>query len=532
MVSAQPHEDYDVTTVSQLVSERAASHGDRLLLLYQDEEYTYGEIDEMANRIAGALAEDGVEKGDTIATFLYNSPEYLALWFGIAKLGAVMVPINVSLKADGLSYMVNDSQAEITVLESETRENYETARDDLDDVTREYLLGEDSDEYRSFDELLFGDPDEFETPEIDVDDPMCIIYTSGTTGLPKGVVLPHYSYINTGSEFVRMTDLDTDDRPFTTLPLFHCNAQQLTVMGSMLEGTSFALERWFSASSYWDQIRKYDATIFNYLGTMISVLNNQEPAPDDADNPAVYGVGAAAPAEIVDEFEERFDVELVEGYGLTETGTVAIFNERGEENRTNEGSIGVPVSYADVTIVDEKDRPVPVGEVGEIVVRPTRPNCFMLGYFEKPDKTVEDWQNLWFHTGDLGYQDENGYFYFVDRKAYSIRRRGENIATQEVEQVINDHPAVDESAVVGVPSELGEEDVKAYAILQPDRSMDSVDVVEQCESRLAYFKVPRYVEFVDSFPKTATERVEKYKLKERGIDGAWDRKEAGYELDR
>lgn len=519
-------------TVSELINDRADTHADEPLMFYQDDVYTYGEINEMASNIACVLTEQGVEKGDHVATFLYNSPKYLALWFGIAKLGAVMVPINISLKADGLAYIINDSAAEVTVLEEETREHYETARNDLEDVKTEYLLDGSGDGYLPFDDLLSSDHKALPEVTISQDDPMCVIYTSGTTGLPKGVLLPHYSYINTGREFIELTELDEEDRPFTSLPLFHCNAQQLTVMGSMLVGTSFAMTRWFSASNYWDQIRKYDATVFNYLGTMISVLNNKEPAEDDADNPAVYGFGAAAPAEIVDEFEDRYDVELVEGYGLTETATLAVFNRPGEENATNTGSIGRSVSYTEVNIVDDNGWPVEPGKQGEIVVRPTRPNSVMLGYYEKPEKTVEDWQNLWFHTGDIGYKDENGRLYFVDRKAYTIRRRGENIATQEVEQVLNDHSAVDESAIVGVDSELGEEDVKAYVITKDGKTMTPEDVLSHCEERLAYFKVPRYVAFVDEFPKTATERVEKYKLKERGIGDAWDREEAGYEVTR
>lgn len=519
-------------TVTDLLDERATTHANEPLMFYQDEVHTYGEIDEMASTIACSLAEEGVEKGDHVATFLYNSPKYLALWFGIAKLGAVMVPINISLKADGLAYIINDSAAEIVVLEEETRENYETARDDLEQISTEYLLDGSAEGYPPFEDLLKSDREEPPEVTITQDDPMCIIYTSGTTGLPKGVLLPHYSYINTGREFIDLVDLDEEDRPFTSLPLFHCNAQQLTVMGSMLAGTSFAMTRWFSASSYWDQIRKYDATVFNYLGTMISVLNNKEPSDDDAENPAVYGVGAAAPAEIVDEFEERYDVELIEGYGLTETGTLAIFNRPGEGNATDKGSIGRPVSYTEVDVVDDDGWPVDTGEQGEIVVRPTRPNTVMLGYYEKPEKTVDDWQNLWFHTGDIGYKDGDGRFYFVDRKAYTIRRRGENIATQEVEQVLNDHPAVDESAIVGVPSDLGEEEVKAYIITKEEDTVDSEGILSHCEERLAYFKVPRYVEFVGEFPKTATERVEKYKLKERGIGDAWDRKEAGYEVSR
>lgn len=522
----------DTMTVTDLIEQRAAARGDETLLRYQGDTYSYSEIHSMATAIAASLNDEGVDPGDHVCAFLYNSPEYLATWFALAKLGAVMVPLNVNLKADGLSYIVNDAGAETIILEDETRENYETARDALEAVSTEYLLSESTTaEYRPFDRLLDGADASIPAIEVDQGDTMCIIYTSGTTGLPKGVVLPHYAYVNTGWEFVDFTGLSESDRAFTTLPLFHCNAQMTTVMGSILLGTDFVMDRWFSASNFWSRIRESDATHFNYIGTMISALWKQPERDDDADNPAMYGWGAPAPQEIFEAFESRFGVELIEGYGLTESGCCAISN-RHDHNRSSEGTVGTPLGYVEAQIVDENDHPVPAGEQGEIVLRPTKPNTMMMGYYNKPEKTVEDWQNLWIHTGDIGYRDEEGQFYFVDRKVYTIRRRGENISSMEVENVIGDHPEVEECAVFGVPSELGEEEVKAIVTPMDDSDLEPLDLVKHCENRLAYFKVPRYIEVRAELPKTATERVEKYKLREEGVGDAWDRETSEYEVQR
>jgi acyl-CoA synthetase (AMP-forming)/AMP-acid ligase II len=526
-------EDWTYRTVKSLVEGKAADNGDAPLMHYDGESYSYAEINERANAVAHSLADMGVEQGDTVATVLNNSVRHLSLWFGVNKLGAILVPVNVSLKSDGLAYILNDSDAELVVVEPETRENYETARDRLDAVTHEFLIdGDASDGYRPFSTLQAGDRGT--NPDVDVaeDDCASIIYTSGTTGLPKGVMLPHFSYVNTGWEFVDHVGLDETDRPFTTLPLFHCNAQQLTVMGSMLADTDFAMMRWFSASKFWDQIRAYDATLFHYIGTMIQVLYNRDDRPDDAAHDVRLGIGAAAPQEIIPAFEERFDLEVLEGYGQTELATAVSSVAPGKSHESAAGKIGEVWDHVDLQIVDENDDPVPQGEEGEIVARPTRPNTIMIGYYGQPQKTVETWSNLWHHTGDVGKVDEDGDIQFVDRKSFFIRRRGENVSSYEVEKAVANHSAVEEAVAVGVPSDLGEEDIKIVVRTAPDSSVTPLELVDHCAERLAYFKVPRYVEFVDSFPKTETERVQKEKLADTGVEGLFDRETTEYELER
>jgi acyl-CoA synthetase (AMP-forming)/AMP-acid ligase II len=528
-MSQTPSEQYE--TIMSLLADRTASKGDSPLVHTAERVYSYRDIHEDSNAIANKLVEQGVEPGDQICTFLENSPEYIAVWFGIAKAGGVMVSLNADLREDGLAYVLRDSSASTIVLDTSTRENYETIRGDENDIETEFLLGEapPGADYRPFEELL--DADRTSPPDRSRrgSDPLSNIYTSGTTGKPKGVILPHYSYINTGQEFVdRMLSIGPDDRLFTTLPLSHCNAQQITVTGSILAATDFVLYPEFDPDRYWDQIRRHDATVFNYLGTMITNLHNTDEQPDDAENPAKYGIGAGAPSKVIDEFERRFDLQLVEGYGLTETATTAAINPM---DAPRHGSIGKPLSYTEIEIVDDQDQPLPPGEEGEIVVRPTKPNSFMLGYHNKPQETVDAWQNLWFHTGDIGYKDEDGYFYFVDRKVYAIRRPGGNVSSYEVESVLSDHPALKEDAVFGVPDEHGNEAVKAVVVPKPDRNPTPVDVVSYCDGKLAYYKVPRFVEIRDELPKTTTERVKKYELMGESNHDVWDR-EKGYELKR
>lgn len=519
-----------VRTVPELVEKRAEELSDVPLVRFREQTYTYAEIDDQSNRMANALLDHGIEKGSNVAVFLENSPEYLSLWFSLAKIGAVMVPINVDHHGETLSHILEDCDPDMIVIDESTRENYETVRDEFQDELPELTIAETKGTgYHRFDETFPEYTNQAPTVSIDPGDAMGIIYTSGSTGEPKGVILPHYSYLNTGWEFSHnVLDIDEEDRLFTTLPLFHCNAQQTTVIGAMLAGTDFVLAAEFTPESFWKEIREHDVTVFNYIGGMIPLLYKLDKEPEDHENPAKYGIGAAAPVEIIEEFEDRFGVTLIEGYGLTETATVATINQPDSRRL---GSIGKSLSYTTVDIVDTDDTPLPPEETGEIVVRPDRPNTMMKRYYGRPSETVDAWQNLWFHTGDLGYKDEDGYLYFVDRKEYAINKQDEVISSFEIERAIAEHHKIQEVSVFGVPNERGNEDIKAVIVPRPDVELTPVAVMRHCEQRLTYFKQPRYVELVPELPKTPTERVKKYKLQDRDNADAWDR-ENGYELMR
>jgi crotonobetaine/carnitine-CoA ligase len=284
----------------------------------------------------------------------------------------------------------------------------------------------------------------------------------------------------------------------------------------------------FSASTFWDEIRKYGATQFNYLGAVMTILAKQEPRENDHDNPVRIAFGAACPPDVMKQVEERFRLVCLEGFGMTEIGIVV----HDDINARRAGSCGrVLGEYYEAQLVDDDDMEVGIGEVGEIVVRPKKPYIMMTDYYRMPDKTLETYRNLWFHTGDYAKRDEDGYFYFVDRKKDAIRRRGENISSFEVEKVINAHPQILECAVFAVPSELGEDEVKANVVLKEDQTLPPERLIEFCNERMAHFAVPRYVEFVTELPKTPTNRIEKYRLRELGItENTWDREKADIKI--
>ncbi|MBW1787155.1 MAG: ATP-dependent acyl-CoA ligase [Deltaproteobacteria bacterium] len=518
----------------ELLETRAGEIGESPFLYFRDQTVTFGELDRRTNRAANLLRELGIQKGDHVCLFLPNCPEFLYLWFGLAKIGGVMVPLNVSLRGDGLTYIINHCDAKWIVVDERLYDPYAFVEKDLVGIEKRVWHSDGGPAPDGFDDLdaLMATADDNPPPTTPLmdGDPLGIIYTSGTTGPPKGAMISHFNYLNTGEvwaeDYVRYRD---NDIFFTTLPLFHANAQMFTTMGSLYSGRPFVLRERFSASRFFDEIRQYGATIFNYIGGMLTMLMKQPEREDDSDNPARATFGGAAPKEIWEDLEKRFNVTIIEGYGLTESGGVCLCNP---PDNIKVGSIGKPVRFCDVAIWDENNQEAPKGESAEIVVKEETPYSMFLGYYKQQDKTDEAWDGGWFHTGDRGYEDEDGYFYFLDRVKDCIRRRGENISSFDIEKIVNSHPGVLESAAVAVPSELGEDEVKIYVILQPDEKLEPEELLVFCEERMAYFMVPRYVEFIKAFPKTATERTQKFELRKLGIGDAWDREKAGYKLKR
>jgi crotonobetaine/carnitine-CoA ligase len=286
----------------------------------------------------------------------------------------------------------------------------------------------------------------------------------------------------------------------------------------------------FTASAHWERIRYYGATEFNYIGGIPGILLKQPEGPGDKDHPCRLAVGGGLSPDIWKTFEERFGMKIIEVYGMTECFCCLV----NPYDAVRYGSCGKPITGWDVKIVDDEDFECPPGKAGEFVCRPERDKPWLgtVGYYNMPDETAKLFKNLWMHTGDLGKMDEDGYFYFMGRKKEAIRRRGENITPHDLESAMGEHPAIFEVAVVGVPSDVGEEEVKASIVLKQGEKLDPIDLMKFCEERLAYFMIPRYVEFRDSLPKTGSERVEKYKLKKEGVANCWDREKAGYKLKR
>lgn len=523
--------------VGKLIQEKARLHKDRVFLSFEDEKVTYEQLDLLSNRFANRFRDLGLQKGDKVAIMMKNHPNFLYVWFGSAKLGAVEVPINTAYKGDLLKHIINNSESKLLIIDESFLERLLIMKDDLKKLKQIICFGQFDKNLlesmpvpvSSLDDLFNGSSD---PPDVEVrpKDPAGIIYTSGTTGLSKGAVCPHNYFIHLAKLIVQLREAHSGDILYTFLPLFHINAQLMTVMTAVIADARMVLSDRFRASTFWDEIREHGATQFNYLGAVMTILAKQERKPDDRDNPVRIAFGAACPPDVMEHLEERFGLICLEGFGMTEVGIVIHDDIRARRK----GSCGrVLDEYYDVQLVDDEDVEVGIGEIGEIVVRPKKPYIMMTEYYNMPDKTLEVYGNLWFHTGDYAKKDEDGYFYFVDRKKDALRRRGENISSFEVEKVINTHPKVLESAVFAVPSELGEDEVKANIVLKPAEDLPPEDLIRYCNERMAYFAVPRYLEFVEELPKTPTNRLEKYRLREMGLTAnTWDRVKAGVQVTR
>lgn len=512
------------TTLRDLVVMRAG-YGDKPFLICRGETLTYADADRLSNQVANRLIEHGINKGDVVATLMYNSVQQALIWFGCAKIGAVYAALNVSLVKDDLCYSLDDTGARLFVVDEELAPAYTAAEPDLTVEPKVLVLGDASAVPGSmpFDNLLGGDEN---LPDVEVAaaDPMCIVYTGGSTSMPKGVLVSHLYYIAAAIRYGDIAEATEDDVHFANSHFFHIGGQQFAITSPLYHGMTGIMEKWFSASNYWNIICKYGVTVIDPLGTMMAVLLRAPESDQDKAHKVRIGVGIAAGQvrrDLRDEFEDRFGTPMMEVYSMTEMG-VLICSERTFDRRL--GSCGRPHGWAEVLIVDGDDNPVPANTTGQILLRPKVPNTYMMEYINKPAETLAAWKNLWYHSGDLGYLDDDGFVYFVGREAHWIRRRGENVSSFEVEKAMTAHPAVIDCAVVGVPSEIGEEDIKAYVQLSDEMEKpEAAELVDWCRERIAFFKVPRYYQFVDEFPRTMTKNeIARHELRAQGIGDAID----------
>jgi crotonobetaine/carnitine-CoA ligase len=517
----------------KILADKAAMNAGKVAVLTAHEQITYDQLDERVNRVGNALAAMGVTKGDKVCVMLPNIPEFLYAWWGNTKLGGITVPLNTALKGEGLAYIINHSDAETLILSHRYLSALEEMRDSLSQLKRIIVLGPEGQRAANlptgaidFGELLTT-PATSPMQEVWSDDIDSIMYTSGTTGLPKGVIHRHARCYG-GFVLPIMTGYTEQDVVYNTLPLFHIGGQNMVWMALVSDTTVVLAER-FSASRFWQDVCAYGATFTLCLGAMIPILHKQPPRPDDHANPLRVALSAAAPRTIWEEFEQRFAVKIVELYAQTEGGFLLNADAKAAGKV---GAMGKPSAGYEVKVVDEQDHELPPGGVGELIYRPAAGSA-LTEYYKNPEATAEKTRGGWIRSGDLAYQDADGYFFFVDRKNDFMRRRGENISSFEVEKIINSHPQVLESAVYAIPSELGEDEVIVAVVLQPGTVLAPLDLIQYCEERMAYFMVPRYVRVVDAFPKTGTERTMKYQLKLQGVTpDTWDREAAGYTIKR
>ncbi|MEH7246008.1 AMP-binding protein, partial [Neobacillus niacini] len=426
-------------------------------------------------------------------------------------------------KGDTLLYLINDSDAEFLFLNEEFYEEFQKIENRITKIHTvifhgdEQFISNNLCKIYTWDELLIYQPDllmqlnsEIKTNPVNHYDPACIIYTSGTTGPSKGVLISNHHLYFMGLFQADIMRYSSDDISLNFLPFYHVAAKFIT-LGCMISGAKMVLKNHFSPSQFWNDIREHDITLFPAVGGIMTMLFNQPRRENDSDNPvrAVYAI--PAPKENYLEIQQRFELKLVEAYGSTEWNAVTAT----ELDEDCPGSCGKPLDeFVDILIVDENDHPCQPGQAGELLVRPKLPHIVMKGYYNKADKTVEAWQNLWFHTGDRFYQDEKGYLYFLDRIKDAIRRKGENISSFEMESMLNKHPDIAESAVIAVPSPIGEDDIKACIVLKQGSNLSCMDIVEYCFRSLGYLMVPRLIEIYDELPRTPTGKILKSALRE------------------
>lgn len=533
----------DGWTISSVLSRQAEERPDSPALQWQTEEpFSYKELYEHCLRLAGGFRSVGVQPGDRVLIMMPNSMEIVLAWFGVNLLGAVEVPINIHYKDSWLVHEVNDCEARLAIVHEQYLERFVQVADQLEHLTNFVVVGGDDSKARQGDKKwsmhIWGELENAEALDEPVEthhyDTQGIMYTSGTTGPSKGVVLPY----GVGGVFaqgvVDTVKLNSHDVNYVVHPLFHANAQFMQVLPSLLVGARISLWPGFSASRWLGQVRACGATLTNTLGVMVSFIYGQPACEDDADNPLRAMVTLPAPSDIAEDFERRFAVKCVEGYGMTEVGCIT-YRRLDEPLRL--GSAGRALPWCDVRVVDpETDEPLPPGEVGEIVVRPKTTGIMMKEYNNVPAKTVEAWRNLYFHTGDAGELDEEGYLHFRDRVKDVIRRRGENISSFSIESVANTHSSVEESAAIAVPAEHGvgaEDEVKLCVVLKRGEELNPAELHEYCAQRTPYFAVPRYIEYVPEIPKTANEKLRKNVLREQGITpNTWDREAAGIRVQK
>jgi crotonobetaine/carnitine-CoA ligase len=515
-------------TLWTLLEARASLGSKPMVTVDENDTLSYGELYERSRRVAASLRRMGVGRGETVASFGYNSSDQALLLFACAAIGAVWVPLNLSLVGEDLVYTLDDSKSFNLIIDAELLPKYEEVRDRVG-IRRVFVRGEgeyDTSRYGSFAELAAADPGGFEPTPSEPHEAVAVIYTGGSTGMPKGVLASHTYFLAFGLRYQEVAQATPDDIHYTgALQLYHVGGQQFSIVGPMFCGMSSHVSRWFSASRYWQRARDCSATIIDPNGVMMAAIMRQSATELDTCHKVRIGVGVGtgqvAP-EIRDGFAERYQVQLMSVYAQTEVGGALFCSERLHERRL--GSSGKPGQWGEVAVVDERDRPVPAGTIGELVARPTYPNTFMIGFLNKPEQAARAWRNLWHHTGDLGYIDADGFVYFVGRQAHWLRRRGENISSYEVEQCIERVSGVLESAVVGVPDlELGEEDVKAFVVVDLTARVTPEMIHAYCKENLAYFKVPRYIEFITQLPRSASKsEIERHKLKALPLGDCWD----------
>lgn len=522
-------------TIGRILREKAQRIGGRPFLRWQDRTFTYADLEQMTNRYANGFAEIGIRKGDHVVVMLPNCPAFLWVVWGLGKIGAVAVPLNTAARGEMLRYFIDQSDACCVVVDDEWTDRIAAVAGQLPKVRRYVYRRADA---AAGTDLTLSDLESANDAappleQVQHNDTQYIIYTSGTTGPSKGVMCPHSQGQAVGRAIATAYGYQADDVLYTCLPLFHANALWFSCCAALWADASVALSPRFSATRFWDEIRESGATQFNSLGAMTNILLQLPPGPHERDHQLRQCMAVPMQKDLFQVLQQRYGVAVTSVFAMSENFAVTAFTP--DDPPAKAGSAGAPHGESVLRIVDDDGQLLAPGAVGEIQLQSLRAGSMMTGYYKMPAETAAAFVDGWFCTGDRGYLDADGYLYFVDRKKEAIRRRGENISAYEVEMILSRHPAILEVAAIPVPSELSEDEVMVYVVLKPGQTMSHAEVVHFSAAQMNHFMVPRFVEFTDALPKTATEKIEKYKLKQlaqANRDRLWDREIAGITVQR
>ncbi|MEC7845452.1 MAG: AMP-binding protein [Actinomycetota bacterium] len=533
------YDEYDPTFPSRLdwssptvLRERVRRHPEKTYLEvpWANESYTYAETLDLAERVGSGMLTAGASAGDRVLIMIPNCSAYIFAWLGSSIAGLVEVPINTAYRGAFLAHQVSTTTPSIAIISPEYVERILDVSDSFETVKHFFLVGNDDDIENAlsvlhdhnkaasrWNDLLTSE--RIALPDVMHSDLGSIFFTSGTTGLSKGVMMPHAHMYLFADETVSLTRLTENDTYMSCGPLFHGNSQFLAAYPALIAGSRYVLQERFSASEWINQIRSCKATVTNFIGVMMDFVWQQEPKPEDSDNDLRCVFAAPTASSILEEYKQRFGIEaFVEVFGLTET-CMPILTPYGIDRPAGAAGL-LNKEWFDIRLVNpETDEEVEIGEVGELVVRANYPFTSCQGYFDMPEKTVEAFRNLWFHTGDGLKRDEDGWYYFVDRLKDALRRRGENISSYEVEQALSSHPLIGEVAAIGVPAdqEAGEDEVMVFIVPEEGAQISPDEVWEYSQKQLPDFAIPRYIHFLQELPKTPSEKVRKIELREMGV---------------
>lgn len=520
----------DQRTLPRMLTRQAERFPDRLLFSAGGAAWTFAQTREIAAGMASRLSEEGLRAGDRVAIVCGNGPALMQIYLGCAWAGIVAVPINTASRGAQLEHILRNCGAQLAVVDAEF----------LGAVVATHGCGAPLDALWIVGETDLPIPSAYAVAPMPAPgasapahgsrpgDTVAILYTSGTTGPSKGVCCPQAQYFWWAAHTAALLGLGDGETLLTTLPLFHTNALN-SFYQALLTGSTLIVEKRFSVSDFLPSLRRHRASATYLLGAMVPMLLSRPPSPEEREHGVRVALAPGVPAEHHEAFTRRFGIAIVDGYGSTETNFV--IGDRPDEQRA--GTMGRLRPGFEAQVVDGEDNVAPDGVAGELVLRPHEPFSFATGYFAMADKTVEAWRNFWFHTGDRVVREADGRFQFLDRMKDAIRRRGENISSYEVEQVIVAHPKVANAAVFPVRSELAEDEVMAAVVLQPGAALTPVELLDYCSPRLPYFAVPRFLEFVATLPTTESGKVQKFRLRERGVSAeTFDSAAIGYKVAR